>query len=388
MNKNPAIVVVAYNREKPLRNLLNVIGASNYANDADINLVISIDYSIGQGKITKIAEDFNWPYGPKKIISHSENLGLKEHILFCGDLSIEYGAVIVLEDDLLVSKEFYSYACESTSFYANESAIAGISLFNHCYNEDAKLPFFPGEDGTDGYFMRIASSWGQVWNDSQWKNFRKWYLTADFEELKSRIPEGVQKWPESSWKKHFILYLEETDKFFFYPNKSFTVNTSAPGVHHKVVGNHLTPNLAQESKNLRFPQFTNSRIKYDSFCEVDRTVSKYYTRKHFSNLEFNLYGFKKARAHFQICPVELVGENNIIESFGKILHPHELNILYEIEGKDYCLIENKKPLKKAPRRDFKFYYRINPNFFPIYFDSPISIKSKKLLLRLKSKMRI
>ena len=51
-------------------------------------------------------------------------------MLQCGDISYEYGSVIVLEDDLFVSPFFYKYAVEAQEFYRDDNRIGGISLYN------------------------------------------------------------------------------------------------------------------------------------------------------------------------------------------------------------------------------------------------------------------
>ena len=55
---NPTIVIVAYNRQNALNNLLNSRSRAEYDCD-NVNLIISIDYS-GQHDVYNLAEDFNW----------------------------------------------------------------------------------------------------------------------------------------------------------------------------------------------------------------------------------------------------------------------------------------------------------------------------------------
>src|SRR6185295_10157403 len=135
-------------------------------------------------------------------------LGLKEHILRCGDLSQTYGAVIVLEDDLYVSPEFYQYALATIAYYQNDPQIAGISLYCHRFNETAHLGFRAIEDGSDCFFLQVASSWGQCWTANQWLAFRKWYDQHVGDEIGAEhLPKDVLGWPATSWKKEFIRYL-------------------------------------------------------------------------------------------------------------------------------------------------------------------------------------
>ena len=97
--KSFALIIATFNRPKSLKRLLQSLQNSKYPERDDINLIVSCDYS-GSDESIKIAEDFNWDYGHKKVITHSENLGLRNHMLFCGDLCKDYDGIVMLEDDL------------------------------------------------------------------------------------------------------------------------------------------------------------------------------------------------------------------------------------------------------------------------------------------------
>ena len=126
---NIGVVIPCYNRVDSLNRLLVSLKDANYLGD-DVDLIFSIDYS-GINSVQVLAESFQWEFGIKKLILHSNNLGLKQNILSCGDLVDEYDAVIILEDDLYVAKDFYNYAKQAAFYYLNNDNIAGISLFSY-----------------------------------------------------------------------------------------------------------------------------------------------------------------------------------------------------------------------------------------------------------------
>ena len=97
------IVVVTYNRANSLDRLLNSLNNVNYLDDK-VNLYISIDKenTDKHKEVVKIAQEFKWKYGEKILNIEETNLGLKEHILKCGNLTNIYENVIVLEDDIVV----------------------------------------------------------------------------------------------------------------------------------------------------------------------------------------------------------------------------------------------------------------------------------------------
>ena len=214
---NIAIVVIAYNRHLSLGRLLNTIEKSEFDSKAD--LIISIE-----GNATKEVYNEAKNFRPKKlnkiIINRKERLGLRKHVIACGDLVNDYDGIIILEDDLLVDKYFYLYAVESLFFLQKDSkSIAGIALYSHEYNEYANLPFRAMHNGFVTYPVQIPCSWGQCWTRDQWQGFKNWYngKSADYLNQLEGLPDQVKAWPESSWKKYFHGYIVEHGLYFMYP---------------------------------------------------------------------------------------------------------------------------------------------------------------------------
>src|SRR5690606_18705292 len=121
-----------------------------------VTLVISIDYqdSKSHQKVVEIARSFDWKFGEKIVIEHISNMGLRNHILSCGDLSQNYRGVIVLEDDLIVSNEFFNYAIQAIDFHESDQNIAGISLYSYEYEELGWYRFYPLNEGADTHFIQ------------------------------------------------------------------------------------------------------------------------------------------------------------------------------------------------------------------------------------------
>ena len=151
--------------------------------------------------VVKVAQEFQWNYGTKRIIRHSQRQGLRSHILQCGDLSQQYGAVIILEDDIAVSPWFYHYIDHAVPYYYGDEQIAGFALYSHQWNGYAKRFFEPVPHAADCYLGQYSVTWGQCWTDRQWMAFREWYgdgnrvLAAN-----PSVPKEVTGWPETSWR--------------------------------------------------------------------------------------------------------------------------------------------------------------------------------------------
>jgi hypothetical protein len=231
----PAIVVVGYNRPVELARLLRSLASGRYPDGAEVPLVISLDGG-GGAAVRALADHFEWAHGPLRVIAHESQLGLREHVLACGDLSLEYGSVIVLEDDLFVAPAFYDFAAEALNFYADDEKVSGIALYAQDFNEYARLRFVPLDDGSDSYFVQSPCSWGQAWSAAQWSGFREWYDRQVFTEealssMPPEVPRAVAGWPDSSWKKYYQHYLVESGCTFVYPRASLSTNFGARGTH-------------------------------------------------------------------------------------------------------------------------------------------------------------
>lgn len=362
----PPIVVAAYERPTSLLRLLHSLAAARVPEGT--RLIISIDHSEDAAESVRSAADgFSWPYGEKDIVEHSQRLGLKEHILRCGDLSQTYGAVIVLEDDLFVSPEFYQYALAAITVFQNDARIGGISLYSHRFNETAQLGFCPIEDGADCYFMQIASSWGQCWTSAQWLAFRNWYDHSHQDSLdRDYLPSDVLGWPDTSWKKHFIRYLVASDRYFVYPRSSLTTNFMERGVHHAGSQTYLQVPLLMAPKEYQFVPLESSLAVYDSHCEIlpanlkkmDPVLAEY-------EFEVDLYG-RKDLTRIQAPYMLTARRTHAAEMrFGLLLKPHELNVVRRIAGTELSLArkEDCEPAVSAAKlKQVSFYYALPERF--------------------------
>ncbi len=115
-------------------------------------------------------------------------------------MSLKYGSVIILEDDLFVSPYFYDYAIQALEYYESDENIGGISLYNHVDEDMTEFPFVPIQDDSDVYFIQFPSSWGQAWSSKQWKAFREWYAQQP-DISKIRISPQALSWSEKFMEK-------------------------------------------------------------------------------------------------------------------------------------------------------------------------------------------
>lgn len=350
----PAIVIVAYNRPRSLNRILDSIRRAHY--DAEnIPLVISIDYGDNR-EVMDVAERFLWEHGEKKIIRHTENLGLKRHVLSCGDLAWKYGSIIMLEDDLYVSEGFYDYAQKALDFTENDDRIGGISLYNHRFNVHKRLGFLALNDGYDNWYFQFASSWGQAFTEKQWEGFREWLSENEGRDITDvSVPANVSGWGDKSWLKYCIAYLIETDRYFLYPHVSHTTNFFDEGTHSKRAQNDFQVPLSAGRKDYCFSSLSESRAVYDAFFENERLSPL--PGVDGREVEIDLYGYRPLTKRYCITWRSLPFE--IVKSYGCRLRPLEQNIICSIPGNDFFLYDREKaakaPKEKRGERILYFY---------------------------------
>lgn len=337
---NPTIVVVGYNRPEALKRLLLSLLDCRYP-DCSIRLIISIDAG-GHSGVTSTAKAYDWPHGEKQVILQEAKLGLREHILRCGDLTERYGPVIMLEDDIGVSEWFYQYSVDVLSHFACDERIAGVSLYRYSTNVNCGYRFDPIDFGLGCFLMQVPQSWGQVWTADQWKRFRSWYSEEANLTKSLDIPANVTGWPESSWLKYFTRYVVDTGRYFVYPTISHSTNYSDPGTHMLRGSNSYQVPLATGSLKLGAAVRFEDCAKYDVYFELKSESLCRLAPNLDACFEVDLYGYRDLSALPDDSLVLTVRRHrNAVKQYGMQLRPRELNVSMEVPGNVIGLVQKK-----------------------------------------------
>lgn len=353
----PAIVVVGYNRRGSLERVLQSVVNAEYEYD-DIKLIVSLDHSEAEGELVQAAERYRekWTHGTLEIRTTKKRMGLRNHILKCGDITNEYGAVIILEDDIIVSPYFYDYVVQAVNRYKDEEMLAGVALYSHKWNGYVRQFFEPLQDGSDCYLGQFSVTWGQCWTQKQWKSFKNWY--SQNQKLKHRkdVPEHIHNWPETSWGKYFVHYIVEKNKYYLMPYVSLATNFSDAGQHIKVSSTEHQVPLLYGKKIYHFPESENA-IKYDIFFE-NQNLGKYLLNKTGGKeICVNLYGDKYMGGYeFALTKRQL--PYHIVQSFALQMQSQELNVYYNISGEDIFLYDLRKKERNKQVGSFFQRYKI------------------------------
>ena len=340
------IIVVGYNRPASLRRLVASVVSAEYGSE-QIDLIISVDKSSNQDQVVEAVNNTTWTHGEFKIIQREARMGLRKHILSCGDMIDSYDAIVMLEDDLVVSPFFFDYVKETVTKYSEDGHVGGISLYKHETHPGVYRPFLPDNNGFDAYMMQFAQSWGQCWTRTMWHGFRKWYdenVNADLGR-DSLLPAYIASWNSQSWLKYFMRYLVETDKYFVYPYFSLSTNASDVGEHNTNANNDFQVSLLSGRKIYKLPDY-NESVRYDVYFErqgIEDQIFMDYNGKKI----LDLYGQKRdySGAEYLISTQSLPYKKEL--GFQIKYRPHEQNCFWAESGNDaflYNLVEdNSKP---------------------------------------------
>lgn len=358
----PAIVAVGYNRPEGMKRLLDSIGRASFQCD-DVPLIISIDESNKSDEVEKVAREFEWEHGTKEIRRFPERQGLRKHIVQCGDYSEQYGGVIILEDDLVVAEDFYSYVCSAHETYGDDERVCGVSLYSFRSNQFTHYSFDPMRIPSDVFLGGMVVTWGQSWNVRQWRNFRNWYYQHEdkLPVLNKDIPQDISSWTRS-WGRYFASFMADQHLFYVYPYIARTTCFSDFGEHNK---NSIpftfvqVPLMHGQPSNYEMLPI-EQLVKYD--CFYDRILDG----------NICIFGISGSDICLDINNMKTITDKKYVitnskldleqvTTFGMTLRPASLNVIEEIPGNQLILYKMKEDSnqirpwgKKRPNYHFNF----------------------------------
>ena len=331
-----AVVVVGYNRLKSMTRLLTSLKQAEYP-ITDVPLVISIDCSGDQDLYSYVLE-FEWPYGEKYVNIQKERLGLKNHIFKCGDLTQYFKAIILLEDDLVVSPYYYSYTLKVLQKYGDIDAIAQISLYKNEMNGYVGLPFDNFKTGADVFLMQDVSTWGECWNKRMWDEFVEWMEEHDEAYISDvDMPLRIKQWTRA-WSKYYNAFVVDKGKYVLYPNVAVTTNFSDAGEHGGDNNSAVQVSLLQADFEYRLPDF-DELVKYDIYFNNQQIYNWIDISE--AQVCLDLYGFNRAPNGQRYILSSRILPYNVIKAFALNMRPIEMNIYQQIGGHGLYLYDTR-----------------------------------------------
>lgn len=181
MNKqNAPVVVFAFNRAAPLKLVFERLALAEDVLDRDI--IVYVDGARDEKDVEKINSVLEVIIASKNSLLPNITLRKRECNLGCqknissaiSEVLEKYGRIIVVEDDVLVSKTFLKYMDDSLSLYENDMRIWGVN------GHQCPYMFLPMGFTDDVYLSprNLCTGWGT------WKN--RW----------DQIDFQIKDWPQ------------------------------------------------------------------------------------------------------------------------------------------------------------------------------------------------
>ncbi len=283
------VAVFAYNRLDKLKNCIKSLEkcdlslstelhvfADGFKSEVDKSAVENVhawirEYADNEKSVTGTPhfKDIN-------IYIREENAGLANSIIAgVSEIINVYGKIIVLEDDLVVSRGFLSYMNESLSYYEDEPFIWSIASYGNALKSLRRY-------NHDVYLLYLASSWGwATWKD-RW-NTVDWTV-HEYEDVHSRgiirkklSRSGGRYYPMlqmqmngeiDSWAIRWNCSAAMQDRMTIYPKVGYTTNDGYDGSGTHTIGTAPRNTFSNDNNTVLERVFPENRIIYE-YCRAN-----------------------------------------------------------------------------------------------------------------------
>ncbi len=331
------IVIIGYNRPASLKRCYESVNRAVFPEEDTVDLYFSLDHSDQEASICSMLNTLEWTHGEKKVILHPERMGLRNHVISCGDLIGDHDLLIMLEDDIVTADGFYLYTKAAAETYDAYPGIGAISLYRHYLYPQNGRPFEPEYNGSDTFLMQVAQSWGQAWTKRMWKEFRTWYDANQTFEKPFSMADYSYSWDSRSWLRYFMGWVASENKYLVYPYHSMSTNMEDAGENRKVVDTDYQVALACGKRT--FTMYApEDCVRYDAFYERCNDSLFCFTWEG----EPVLMDLNASRSdygdHRYLVSTKRI-DKKILKSYGMCMRPQENNLRYETEGNEIWLYD-------------------------------------------------
>ena len=325
----PTVVINTFARPDSFNRLLRSLECCDAPDGT--NVVISIDGGAQHPEPTRsLADGFHWTAG-KVQVREQEDLGLVGHFRYCGDLTTEFGPVVLLEDDLVIGPQALRFAAAALEHTESDDRIAGVSLSLPWFDGFRHLPFEPMLDGTDTVFARLPWFHGMAWTPKQWARHRGGADVAQ----STPLPPTFATLDADEWFPDAVRALVEHDHWFLLPRTAHALNFGEPGVHFDT-----TTSMFQQP--LVHGTFAQPRlgtldaldvVPYDEYLEPDpRWISARIDGLDGLDVTIDLRGLRPPKTITTEFVVTTRSTSAAIRSWGAQMHPLEQNLISNVTG--------------------------------------------------------
>ena len=278
------IVIFTYNRSSHVLNLLVSLEKCKMFKESKVFFYID-GYKIKDVKdkkkvlqVREIVKNFSFKHKNVVIFFNKKNLGLYNSVITgVTEVFKRHSSVIVLEDDLILDKNFLVFMNKALNYCKNKKNVSQISGYSYPFNYD----------NDQAYYSTLSSCWGWGIYKKDWLNFiyfikNKKKITTIYNKMSSsesminsfnynstfnyfRILKKQINSSVSSWGILFYLFCFHKKKLILYPPYSLVKNIGFDGSgSHKSYSNFFNePKKTKKKYNILYPKnvFIDNKIK-------------------------------------------------------------------------------------------------------------------------------
>ncbi|MDD2198936.1 MAG: glycosyltransferase [Bacteroidales bacterium] len=283
-NKLAPVCLFTYNRLSETQQTVEALKNNYLAPESE--LFIFSDgpkgYS-GTKKVNEVRQYLKTISGFKSVtITESPtNKGLASSIISgVSDIIKKHGQVIVLEDDLITSKDFLSFMNSALNFYVNRKNVMSISGYSMHLPKLEKCNF-------DGFLALRPSSWGWATWDDRWESI-DWTI-SDYHVYSRNInkiwsfSKGGMDLPVMLWKQMKGKVDSWAIRFCYnqYKQKKLTLYPAESKVQNIGFNENATHTKAKLKCRDNFTLTPKNKFSFDSNLILDRQIISQF-RYHYS----------------------------------------------------------------------------------------------------------
>ena len=284
------VVLFVYNRPDHTEKTLNALNGCTLASESEM-FVFCDNYKKEKDienvmKVQECVEDFSVDSEFKKVhvIKAEKNKGLAKSIIEgVSDIINKYGKVIVLEDDLEVSKDFLEYMNGALDYYENKESIWAISGYTFPMKALESYPH-------DVYLCGRGCSWGWATWKKEWDSV-DWDV-SDYDAFKFNLKKRSEfaKWGKDlptmldaymygeihSWAIRWCYSGFKQGKYTIYPKNSKIKNhgTDGSGTNFNNVETRYDTELCEGKYSFVFDEL-----------DIDKKIQKEFASKYMTWME-------------------------------------------------------------------------------------------------------
>jgi len=255
INQTAPIVIFAYNRPVHFSKTLSALSECTMAKKSSI--YVYLDGPKGatdkkkQEEILRICDLFQPKFGKLTVFQREKNLGLSTNIIDgVSEIVKKFKRIIVLEDDIIVSKSFITFMNIALIHYRNQKNIWHISSYNHLR---------PHLANPKPFLTQTMNCWGWATWEDRWSHFSKevkpasqyfstyyQYIKFNFiycSDLHSQLRLNYNK-SINTWSIYWYVTIFVNNGLCLSPNLSLSTNIGLDGSGQNCEGFDIQPHTA------------------------------------------------------------------------------------------------------------------------------------------------